>query len=175
MPADDPLELALTDLREGNFSKLAPHFASRSELGDVTQIDDWLDRGRFAVHAPELDEALTCAAFLGATATVRRLLEAGVAEAGGGRSGQHALHCAASRGQVETVRLLLRHGAPLELRNMYGGTALAQTVWSALHQPLPGQHDAAEELLRAGADPATVPTPTGDPRLDALLSVHRRR
>jgi ankyrin repeat protein len=41
------------------------------------------------------------------------------------------LHWAIVGGQLETIKLLLDRGASLETRNMYGGTALGQALWSA--------------------------------------------
>jgi hypothetical protein len=84
-----------------------------------------------------------------------------------------ALHWAANRGQIDAVRLLLNAGAPLETRNMYGGTVLGQTVWSAINEPRPGQLEAIAMLLDAGADAGAVELPTGDEQIDALL--RRRR
>lgn len=173
-PPDDCFQAALDDLRQGNFSRLAPCFVPRAELQGRSRIEDWFARRRFDAHRRELEEAFTCACFLGATATVALLLGAGLPATGGSATGMNALHCAASRGEVETVRLLLQHGVPLELENRYGGTALAQAVWSALNQPMPGQVEAAQELLRAGADTARVRTPTGDARIDELLAPFRK-
>ena len=47
--------------------------------------------------------------------------------------GQTALHSAILGGQSRTVELLLRKGASLTTKNVYGGTALDQAVWSATH------------------------------------------
>ncbi len=80
-----------------------------------------------------------------------------------------ALHWAANRGQLEIVRLLLRPKAPLETRSMYGATVLGTAVWSAIHEPRPGQLQIIEELLNAGARVNEVEYPTGKEQIDALL------
>jgi len=64
--------------------------------------------------------------------------------------GQTGLHLAVIGGQPDTVKLLLRHDAPLEARNMYGGTVLGQTLWSAAHGGAPETYLEILELL-AGA------------------------
>jgi ankyrin repeat protein len=54
---------------------------------------------------------------------------------------------------VRTIKLLLNHGADLEARNSYGGTALGQALWSAVHSRTQ-QADRVEvvkTLIEAGA------------------------
>jgi ankyrin repeat protein len=138
----------------GDFSFLEPHLSREA----IEPLDP-----------PALAEALTYAAWLGRVDLVAWLIARGVDPAGGDATGMNALHWAANRGQLDAVRLLLAHGAPLETRNMYGGTALGSTVWSAIHEPRPGQLEAIEALLAAGADASAVELPTGDARIDALL------
>lgn len=53
------------------------------------------------------------------------------------RNGQTALHHAVIGAQLETMKLLLKRGAPLELKNGYGGTVLGQAVWCAANAPSP--------------------------------------
>ena len=166
----DEFETALEHLRQGNFTSLAPCFTPHASLQGRSRVEAWLAAGRFGPFREEALEALSCAAFLGADATLRALLDQGLPAAGGSASGMGALHYAASRGRVSSVRLLLERGAPLEARNRYGGTALAQTVWSALHEPMPGQREALELLLAAGAELGAVEVPTGAVAIDALLA-----
>jgi ankyrin repeat protein len=83
---------------------------------------------------------------------------------------QTGLHWAGMFKQLETVRLLIRRGAPLEIENMYGGTPLDQTLWSAAHW---GNADAylplIEAFLAAGAKipPGIPPISSG---IDELLT-----
>jgi ankyrin repeat protein len=60
---------------------------------------------------------------------------------------------AALRGLVGIVRVLIEHGADLEIRNQYGGTALESCQWGSLNFRDPdGDYPAcAEALLRGGA------------------------
>ena len=87
----------------------------------------------------------------------------------GASTGMDALHWAANRGRLEIVRLLLRQKEPLETRSMYGATVLGTAVWSAIHEPRPGQLPIIEELLNAGARVNEVEYPTGNEQVDALL------
>lgn len=167
--ADDAFAVLLEGLRGGDFSRLAPFFELRDLPEGQPQVVDWYERGLFTGFPSEAAEALTCACFLGARDVAENLISQGLDPSGGAASGMNAVHWAANRGQVETLKLLLRHGVPLEIRNMYGSTVLGQTVWSAVHQPGPGQLEAIAELVRAGADLTTVDIPTGDPRIDDLL------
>jgi hypothetical protein len=48
-------------------------------------------------------------------------------------TGLTGLHWAAVGGQLETIKLLVERGAPLEERNIWGGTVLGQTLWSAIN------------------------------------------
>jgi len=152
----------------------ADEFRAKLMHGDFSDLEPHLSRERMEpLDAPALAEALTCAAWLGRVDLVEWLLARGVDPAGGNATGMSALHWAANRGQIDAVRLLLNAGAPLETRNMYGGTVLGQTVWSAINEPRPGQLEAIAMLLDAGADAGAVELPTGDEQIDALL--RRRR
>jgi ankyrin repeat protein len=83
---------------------------------------------------------------------VEFLLDNGVDLADGGGDGQTPLHWAAIFGQLEMVKLLLTYKPPLESRNMYGGTVLGQTMWSAAHGGNPKVYaEIIETLIAAGA------------------------
>ena len=83
---------------------------------------------------------------------VEFLLSKGIDLADGGRDGQTPLHWAVIFGQLEMVRLLLKYKPPLESRNMYGGTVLGQTMWSAAHGGDPKVYtEIIETLIAAGA------------------------
>jgi hypothetical protein len=80
------------------------------------------------------------------------LLDNGVDLADGGGTGQTPLHWAVIFGQLEMVKLLLKYKPPLESRNMYGGTVLGQTMWSAAHGGDPKVYtEIIETLIAAGA------------------------
>lgn len=163
---DNGCQAVLDGLRHGDFSRLEPYF---TRVGDTVPPMLVLVHQCFADHPDERAEALTCACFLGAIEVAEHLLRAGAAPVGGMATWMNALHWATNRGQLAVVQLLLRHGAPLEVRNGYGGTVLGGTVWAALHEPKPMHSTIIEELLRAGADVREAGYPTGDEALDALL------
>jgi len=164
-------EEAAEGLRHGDFSRLGPLFGDPDRPNEADgQIMAWLDAGAFANAPDVLNEALTCACWLGMVGVARRLLDAGADPAAGNATGLSALHWAANRGQVPAVRLLLAAGAPMEQRNMYDGTALDAAVWSAVNEPRGDQRGAIVALLDAGADPAAVEFPTGSSEIDKLLA-----
>ena len=66
--------------------------------------------------------------------------------------GQTAMHWAVIGGQLETLKLLLKLKPSLETKNMYGGTVLGQTLWSAAHGGEPKVYSQIiETLIAAGA------------------------
>ena len=158
---------ALQGLRNGDFSRLAPLFSG--EAGRPEQIIKWHEEGHFRNEPEAVAEALTCACFLGEIEVAEYLLRRGEEPSGGAGTGLNAFHWAANRGQLEAVRLLLRWKAPLGTRNMYGGNVLETAVWSAIHEPRPGQRDVIEELLKAGARLEIGEWPTGNQKVDAIL------
>jgi ankyrin repeat protein len=89
--------------------------------------------------------------------------------------GQTGLHWACIGGHPDTVKLLLRYNPPLELVNMYGGTVLGQTLWSAAHGGDPDVYIAILELLlAAGAKLPERHVPV-NARVDAWLEQHGSR
>jgi ankyrin repeat protein len=80
------------------------------------------------------------------------LLDRGVDPAAGFGTGMAAFHCAANRGNLDTVKLLIERGAPLEQKNMYDGTVLNCTLWSAVHEPRASHAEIIAELVKAGAE-----------------------
>jgi hypothetical protein len=105
----------------------------------------------------------------GHEAVVEFLLKNGVDLADGGDDGQTPLHWAVIFGQLEMVKLLLKYKPPLESRNMYGGTVLGQTMWSAAHGGDPKVYaQIIETLIAAGARVPPRHVPVNKP-IDDLL------
>jgi ankyrin repeat protein len=77
------------------------------------------------------ERALLWACEYGRNPVVEFLLEHGVNIESQANTGQSPLHWAVIGGHADTVTLLLNRGANLEARNIYGGTALGQALWSA--------------------------------------------
>ena len=115
--------------------------------------------------------ALAWACGYGRTEAARFLLEHGVSPASADSSAMTALHWAAGHGYMDLVDLLLKRGAPLEVRNEWGGTVLSSTIWFARQSPMKGADYPAvvEKLVAAGADISQVNHPTGDARIDRVL------
>lgn len=171
-PASDmPFPEAVRGLLAGDFSRLAPLF--EAPAGEAAcPVIRWYETGRFDTEPGALAEAFTCACFNGCAAAVGYFLAKGLDPSGGAGTGLNAVHWAANRGQLAVVELLVRHRAPLETRNMYGGTVLDCAVWSALNEPKPDHVRVIEVLLEAGADVRAVRFPTGDQRVDEVLGRH---
>ena len=105
----------------------------------------------------------------GHEAVVEFLLKNGVDLADGGDDGQTPLHWAVIFGQLQMVKLLLKYKPPLESRNMYGGTVLGQTLWSAAHGGDPKVYtEIIETLIAAGANLPPRHVPVNEP-IDDLL------
>lgn len=102
----------------------------------------------------QLERALIMAARYGRLEAVEYLLDRGVDV--GASDGMTALHWAAGGGHLDMMKLLIARGAPLETKNVHGGTVLDSTLWFAYHgreAPVTGiDHTAAIEILiNAGA------------------------
>jgi len=166
-PDDALFQSAVQALLRGDFSfpsSLEPLFTGRP-----CRIVQWVDEGRFARDPAALAEALSCACFNGCTAVAADLMDRGVDPAAGNGTGMNAFHWAANRGQLETVRMLIARNAPLEIKNVHGGTVLGTTVWSAVHEPKPDHLAIVEALIAAGANVEAAGYPSGDARVDELL------
>jgi hypothetical protein len=157
-------------LMAGDFSRLERLF--RAAVGKKCQIVEWYEEGLFEKEPQALAEAFTCACFNGCVEVVRYFLQRGIDPAGGINTGMNAAHWAGNRGQVEVIRLLIEAKVPLETLNMYGGTVLGTTVWSAIHEPRAGQLENIEILIRAGAKLAAIDYPTGHAGVDQVLRPH---
>jgi ankyrin repeat protein len=130
------------------------------EHGDFTLLDELLTAENASIldlleandpSSVEMNEAFAWACFNGRTSDAEELIDLGADPAKSDRTGMPGFHSAASRGHVDTVRMLVRRNVPLEQLNIYGGTVLGQTLWSAVNEPRSGQADAIEILIEAGA------------------------
>ena len=117
----------------------------------------------------QLQAALKHACTWGRLNVVEFLLDKDVDFSGDRGDGQTPMHCAAIGGQLETIKFLLKRNAPLEVKNMYGGTVLGQTLWSAAHGGDPKVYAAIiEVLIAAGAKVPERHVPVNKP-IDDLL------
>jgi ankyrin repeat protein len=80
-----------------------------------------------------VESALRYACCWGRIKVIDYLLDHGVSPGSHDSDGQTPLHWAAICGQLETAKYLLKWKPPLECTNVYGGTVLGQTLWSAGH------------------------------------------
>jgi hypothetical protein len=151
---DDPARRdALRRIERGDFSWSEPLFyEDPSREGERCRIIEWYEMGYFEHESEALAEALSCACFLGRTNIAEFLLDKGVDPAAGIGTDLAAFHWAANRGNLDTVKLLIERKAPLEQRNMYGGTVLDCTVWSAINEPRHDHIGIIEALIAAGAN-----------------------
>ncbi len=99
----------------------------------------------------QMEKAFIWACQYGRTNVVDFLLEKGVDPAAGANTAQTGFHLAADAGHLDTVKLLIKRNAPLELRNVHGGTVLGQALWSIVNEPQPNHVQIVEALLDAGA------------------------
>ena len=117
----------------------------------------------------QLQSALKHACTWGQLDVVKFLLDKDVDLNRDKGDGQTPLHCAVIGGQLETVKFLLKQNAPLEVKNIYGGTVLGQTLWSAGHGGDPRVYAAIiKVLIAAGARVPERHVPVNKP-IDDLL------
>lgn len=138
-------------------------------------------RGPYWVHIPDdskgqIELALAWACRFGRPDVAEFLLEVGVSPAAMDNDKMTALHWAAARGLTPIIETLLERGAPLEVRNTWGGTVLDSTAWFAVNAPTPDVDypRVIERLLAAGADAMEVyPPTTGIEAIDRILEKFR--
>jgi ankyrin repeat protein len=118
--------------------------------------------------AEELGKGFVWACAYGHNDVVSFLLDHGVDPATGAGIDMTGLHLAAHKGHLDTVKLLVARNAPLEAKNVYGGTVLGQTLWSVIHHPMPSHREIVETLLAAGAK-VEEDWFTGNRSIDELL------
>ena len=117
----------------------------------------------------QLQSALKLACTWGRLNVIEFLLDKGVDLSEQKGDGQSPLHCAAIGGQLEVIKFLLKRNLPLETRNIYGGTVLGQTLWSAAHGGDPKLYaEIIKVLIEAGASVPERHVPVNKP-IDDLL------
>jgi ankyrin repeat protein len=117
----------------------------------------------------QLQSAFQHACAWGQLNVVEFLLDKGVDLIGHEGDGQTPLHWAAIGGHLETIKFLIKQNAPLELKNIFGGTVLGQTLWSAAHGGDPRVFAAIiKALIEAGAEVPERHVPVNKP-IDDLL------
>jgi len=127
-----------------------------------------------AATKAQMESGFIWACEYGRKDVVEFLLDKGVDLRSGENTGETALHLAAHRGQLQMIKLLLERGAPLEAKNVYGGTVLGQATWSVMHgDPSIDFVPVIEALLAAGARIEEADYPTGNEGVDEVLRRHR--
>jgi ankyrin repeat protein len=138
-------------------------------VGRLDVVESLLKKRGTTRSKKRLQSAFLYACGYGQNHVVEFLLDQGVDLAEGGGDGQTPLHWAVINGQLEMVKLLLKYKPPLEARNMYGGTVLGQTLWSAAHGGDPKLYaEIIETLIAAGAKVQPRHVPVNKP-IDNLL------
>ena len=99
----------------------------------------------------QIEQAFIRACQFGHNSIIEFLLDRGVDPSSQANVGQTGFHYAAHTGQLETVKFLIARNAPLEVKNMYGGTVLGQALWSAYNEPHKDHLVIIETLIAAGA------------------------
>jgi tetratricopeptide (TPR) repeat protein len=122
-------------------------FENAAGVGDLDRVKELVA----ATPNEEMGKGFVWACAYGNNDVVAFLLDYGVDPAAGADIDMTGLHLAAHEGHLDTVRLLLAHKAPIEAKNVYGGTVLGQTLWSVIHNPKPAHRAIVETLLAAGA------------------------
>ena len=129
--------------------------ADAAGLGNLDVLRSFFRDGGDTASRPtpkHLNEGFLFACRYGHTSVVEFLIENSADLAAHARDGQTGLHLAAMGVHSDTMYVLLKRNAPLEAENVYGGTVLGQTLWSAAHDPDPDRYIAVlDALVAAGA------------------------
>jgi hypothetical protein len=96
----------------------------------------------------QMERGFLWACEYGQNETVEFFLQRGVNFKTQAGTAQTALHWAVIGGHEDTIKLLLERGASLDAMNAYGGTALGQAEWSAVHGPSAIDYVRIADLLR---------------------------
>jgi len=102
-------------------------------LGQLDQLRKFFAASSPAPSKAEVQSAFVWACQFGRTGVVDFLLDKGADITDQDGNGMTGLHMAAGGGHLDTVKLLIRRGAPLELKNVWGGTVLGNILWFAMN------------------------------------------
>ena len=169
------------------------HVVMAAAVGRLDLVREWVKdattlskehgpyRGPYWVSIPDdakgqIEMAFAWSCKFGRADVARYLLERGVSARSQDKDQMTALHWASASGMLEIIDMLLARGAPLEVRNTWGGTVLDSTAWFVVNWPQPNANypRVIERLLQAGADPNEVyPPRTGVAEIDRLLEKYR--
>jgi ankyrin repeat protein len=137
-------------------------------LGRLEEMESLLENDE-----AKLDQAFVFACRFGQLEAATFLLKKGADLTAHTPDLQTPIHWAVIGGHVDVVRFLLKHNAPLEAKNIYGGTVLGQTLWSARNGQDPDVTiQILAALLAAGAKLPSRREPV-NPRVDQWLAGHR--
>lgn len=157
-PGDKPplFRYAVAAMVRGDFSALEEAVGGPAEFDD--QVIEWHEKGYFEDEPETLAEVFSAACMLGHPLAAAYLLDRRVDPTAGTRTGLNGFHYAASSGRLEVIKLLIARGAPMEVKNMYGGTVLGQALWSAVYEHTVAHAAIIEALIEAGAyiEPGTL-------------------
>jgi hypothetical protein len=157
-PGDKPplFRYAAAAMVRGDFSALEEAVGGPTEF-DASVIE-WYENGYFKDEPETLAEVFSAACMLGHPRAAAFLLDQRVDPAAGIRTGLNGFHYAASSGRLEVIKLLISRCAPMEVRNMYGGTVLEQALWSAVNEHRESHGAIIEALIEEGAyiEPGTL-------------------
>ncbi|MGI9519448.1 MAG: ankyrin repeat domain-containing protein, partial [Pirellulaceae bacterium] len=120
---------------------------------------------------------ITLAGRKGNQQAIDTMLDVGFDIAARDEQGFTALHWAAWYGHLPCVQRLLERGAPLDIKNNYGGTVIDSTVWGYANSDGDDRHcrEILEQLVAAGANVHDVsPFPSGHGESDDVLRGHGR-
>jgi len=120
-------------------------FAGAAGLGDLKTVRTLIARAT----RKKLHEGFLYACRYGHDRVVEFLFRKGANIKARDRNRQTGLHWAVIGGHLDTVKFLLRHKAPLERKNIYGGTVVGQALWSQAHGGDPKVYRAILKALAA--------------------------
>ena len=150
------------------------NLSSAAGVGRVDVVKNYFNEDgtrKAKTSQTQVQRAFLYACNWGRNNVIEFLLDKNIDLEDGGDGGQTGLHCAVIGGHIDTIKLLLKLNPPLELRNMYGGTVLGQTLWSAAHGGDPKVYaEIIKTLIAAGAKVPARHVPVNKPIDDLLRS-----